>query len=111
MLGTENTYLRAWFGSQKIDLQYVFHEYVCVSQIIRQSGIAVQARQDADFDYSHFVGSLVRSLRRSHLHDAGNRTMAMEIGSEPEPDVDAEPFNTLWLSLRRMTSTRFVSNP
>jgi len=43
--------------------RYVLHEYVCVSQVIWQNGISVQGRQDADIDYSHFVGSFrIRSF-------------------------------------------------
>lgn len=44
---------------------------------------------------SHLVGSFVCSPRHSHLCDASDRTMVMEIVSEPEPDVEVEPFNTL----------------
>jgi len=37
----------------------------------------------------------VRSPRRPHLRDAGDRTLAMEIVSVHESDVDVEPFNTV----------------
>ena len=55
----------------------------------------VPDRQDADIEYSHLVGSFVRSPRRSHLRDAGDRTIATEIFSETGPDVKSEPLNTL----------------
>ena len=52
-------------------------------------------RQDADIEYSHLVSSFVRSPRLSHLRDAGDRTIATELVSQLEPDVDMEPLNTL----------------
>ncbi|KAF8896886.1 hypothetical protein CPB84DRAFT_1815880 [Gymnopilus junonius] len=78
---TENAYLRAWFRSQKIETSATF--------------LMVPGRQDADIEYSHLVGSFVRSPRRSHLRDAGDRTIATEIFPETGPDVESEPINTL----------------
>ncbi|PPQ66690.1 hypothetical protein CVT26_009550 [Gymnopilus dilepis] len=78
---TENAYLRAWFRSQKMETS--------------TTSMMVPGRQDADIEYSHLVGSFVRSPRRSHLRDAGDRTIATEIFSETGPDVKSEPLNTL----------------
>ncbi|KDR73007.1 hypothetical protein GALMADRAFT_745144 [Galerina marginata CBS 339.88] len=78
---TENAYLRAWFRSQKIETS--------------ATSLVVPGRQDADIEYSHLVGSFVRSPRRSHLRDAGDRTIATEILSDPTPDLSSEPLNTL----------------
>jgi SulP family sulfate permease len=78
---TENAYLRAWFRSQKIETS--------------PTSFAVPGRQDADIGWSNLVSSFVRSPRLSHLRDAGDRTIATELISQPEPETDVEPLNTL----------------
>ncbi|KAJ7280204.1 sulfate transporter family-domain-containing protein [Mycena rebaudengoi] len=76
---TENAYLRAWFRSQKSEA----------------SAYVLPGRQDADIAYQDsMAGSLVGSPRRSHLRDAGHRTIAHEI-RPLEPHVLEEPYNTL----------------
>ncbi|KAJ7471937.1 sulfate transporter family-domain-containing protein [Mycena latifolia] len=76
---TENAYLRAWFRSQKSET----------------SAYMLPGRQDANIAYQESVtGSFVGSPRRSHLRDAGHRTIANDVRS-PEPDISAEPYNTL----------------
>ncbi|KAF9039031.1 sulfate anion transporter [Panaeolus papilionaceus] len=77
---TENAYLRAWFKSHKVETTAPF---------------VVPGRQDADIHYSQLVGSFVRSPRRSHLRDAGDRTIASEIYSSIEPEHNFEPLNAL----------------
>ncbi|KAJ7119614.1 sulfate transporter family-domain-containing protein [Mycena epipterygia] len=76
---TENAYLRAWFRSQKSEM----------------SAYMLPGRQDANIAYQEsLAGSLVGTPRRSHLRDAGHRTIANEI--QPlEPGISAEPYNTL----------------
>jgi len=59
------------------------------------NSIGVPGRPNSDIEYSHLVGSFVRSPRRSHLRDAGARTIANEVLSEPPRDFNAEPINTL----------------
>ncbi|KAH9475182.1 hypothetical protein JR316_0012293 [Psilocybe cubensis] len=78
---TENAYLRAWFRSQKMETS--------------PHSLAVPSRRDADIEYSHLVGSFVRSPRRSHLRDVGDRTIAAEVFSEPHPDINYEPLNAV----------------
>jgi len=60
------------------------------------NSVAVPGRQDADIQYSHLIGSFVRSPRRSHLRDAGERTIATEYYSSPQPELYEEPFNTIF---------------
>jgi len=55
--------------------------------------LSIPARQEAE--YSRLVGSLVLSPRRSHIRDAGERTIATETFFPPQPDMSAEPHNTL----------------
>jgi SulP family sulfate permease len=58
--------------------------------------VAIPQRQDtADIEYNRLVGSFVRSPRRSQIRDAGERTIATEIFSTPQPDMSPEPYNTL----------------
>ncbi|KAJ7629529.1 sulfate transporter family-domain-containing protein [Mycena polygramma] len=77
---TENAYLRAWFRSQKTET----------------STYVLPGRQDANLSWHHgsLAGSIAGSPRRSHLQDAGYRTIANEI-RPLEPDISAEPYNTL----------------
>ncbi|KAJ7074561.1 sulfate transporter family-domain-containing protein [Mycena amicta] len=77
---TENAYLRAWFRSQKSETA----PYV-----------TIPGRQDANLAYQESLAdSFVGSPRRSHLRDAGHRTIANE--SRPtELGLAAEPYNTL----------------
>ncbi|KAF9524794.1 sulfate transporter family-domain-containing protein [Crepidotus variabilis] len=76
---TENAYLRAWLKSQKLEISF----------------LAVPGRPDADIGYNHLVGSFVRSPRRSHIRDVGERTIATEIPTYPHPDPAGEPLHTL----------------
>ncbi|KJA17340.1 hypothetical protein HYPSUDRAFT_1023378 [Hypholoma sublateritium FD-334 SS-4] len=78
---TENAYLRAWFHSQKIETS--------------GTTLSVPPRLDPDLEYSHLVGSFVRSPRRSHIRDVGDRTIATEFVPQQRADVDNEPFHTL----------------
>ncbi|KAJ7747683.1 sulfate transporter family-domain-containing protein [Mycena maculata] len=79
---TENAYLRAWFRSQK-------------SETSAYSRRLLPGRQDANIAYQEsLAGSLVGSPRRSHIREAGHRTIASDMRS-PEPDISAEPYNTL----------------
>jgi SulP family sulfate permease len=73
---TENAYLRAWFRSQKAEM----------------TPVVLPGRQDADIT---FLQSLASSPRRSHLHDAGTRTIANETAPRVELGAAAEPHNTL----------------
>ncbi|KAF7416286.1 hypothetical protein PC9H_002551 [Pleurotus ostreatus] len=75
---TENAYLRAWFRSHKTEI----------------SAYALPGRREADIQ---FAESLVSSPRISHLHDAGNRTIAQAQGFHHDVNVEdhLEPFNTL----------------
>ncbi|KAJ7640445.1 sulfate transporter family-domain-containing protein [Mycena polygramma] len=77
---TENAYLRAWFRSQKTET----------------STYVLPGRQDANLSWHQgsLAGSIAGSPRRSHLQDAGYRTIANEI-RPLEPDISAEPYNTL----------------
>ncbi|KAF8197043.1 sulfate transporter family-domain-containing protein [Pholiota molesta] len=77
---TENAYLRAWFQSQKIE--------------VSSNTLSVPNRADPNIEYSHLVGSFVRSPRRSHIRDAGDRTIAT-VSIQPHPDINLEPLNTL----------------
>ncbi|KAF4622171.1 hypothetical protein D9613_009345 [Agrocybe pediades] len=77
---TENAYLRAWFRAQKVEMP---------------APLSVSGRHNSDIEYSHLVGSFVRSPRRSHLRDAGERTIANEMLAEPPLEFDPEPLNTL----------------
>jgi len=74
---TENAYLRAWFASQKVETH----------------AVALPGRQD---HVLALEGSLSATPRRSHLLDAGFRTIARE---HSPPDVplseEPEPYNTL----------------
>jgi len=72
---TENAYLRAWFRSQKAETSPM---------------VALPGRQDADIAFQR---SLASSPRRSHLDDAGNRTIAHS--TIPHPPDEEEPYNTL----------------
>jgi len=72
---TENAYLRAWFRSQKVET----------------IPVVLPGRQDYDVA---FCQSLAGSPRRSHLHDAANRTIASALAPRPNPE-HTEPFNTL----------------
>ncbi|KAJ7207976.1 sulfate transporter family-domain-containing protein [Mycena pura] len=76
---TENEYLRAWFRSQKAE--------TC--------GSLLPGRQDANVAYQDSLGdSFVGSPRRSHLRDAGHRTIANErLAADISPPP--EPYNTL----------------
>ncbi|KAJ7675474.1 sulfate transporter family-domain-containing protein [Mycena rosella] len=77
---TENAYLRAWFRSQKSET----------------SAYMLPGRQDANIAYQEsLIGSFAGSPRRSHLRDAGHRTIANEIRPLEPPDISAEPYNTL----------------
>ncbi|KAF7290582.1 Sulfate transporter family protein [Mycena indigotica] len=76
---TENAYLRAWFRSQKSET----------------SPYVIPGRQDSNLAYQEsLAGSFVGSPRRSHLRDAGHRTIANET-RPTELGVAAEPYNTL----------------
>ncbi len=55
--------------------------------------VTIPGGQEAE--YNRLVGSLVLSPRRSHIRDAGERTIATEIFSTLQPDMSAEPHNTL----------------
>ncbi|KAJ7021466.1 sulfate transporter family-domain-containing protein [Mycena alexandri] len=78
---TENAYLRAWFRSQKSEV--TAHTYT------------LPGRQDRNIAYQEsFADSFVGSPRRSHLRDAGHRTIANEV-PPLEPGISAEPYNTL----------------
>ncbi|KAJ7153000.1 sulfate transporter family-domain-containing protein [Mycena filopes] len=80
---TENAYLRAWFRSQKSEASA--HTY----------SLPLPGRQDANIAYQEsFADSFVGSPRRSHLRDAGHRTIANEVRPS-SPGVSAEPYNTL----------------
>ncbi|KAJ7186860.1 sulfate transporter family-domain-containing protein [Mycena filopes] len=80
---TENAYLRAWFRSQKSEA--TAHTY----------SLSLPGRQDANIAYQEsFADSFVGSPRRSHLRDAGHRTIANEVRPS-SPGVSAEPYNTL----------------
>ncbi|KAJ7577964.1 sulfate transporter family-domain-containing protein [Mycena floridula] len=74
---TENAYLRAWFRTQKINttLPFVF-----------------PGRQDADISDQQSLSSVVASPRLSHLHEAGFRTIANEVGIFED---SAEPHGTI----------------
>ncbi|KAJ6632540.1 sulfate transporter family-domain-containing protein [Mycena sp. CBHHK59/15] len=77
---TENAYLRAWFRSQKSETSAY-----CES---------LPGRQVTDIAYQEtLAGSLAGSPRRSHLRDAGRRTIANEV--RPLESSTAEPYNTL----------------
>ena len=43
---------------------------------VTHPNVAVPARLDPDLEYSHLVGSFVRSPRQSHIRDVGDRTIA-----------------------------------
>ncbi|KAF9483648.1 sulfate anion transporter [Pholiota conissans] len=78
---TENAYLRAWFQSQKIE--------------VSSSTLSVPARPSSNLEYSHLVGSFVKSPRRSHIRDVGDRTIATEFSTQLQPDFDTEPIHTI----------------
>ncbi|KAF4588225.1 hypothetical protein EYR38_010192 [Pleurotus pulmonarius] len=75
---TENAYLRAWFRSHKTEI----------------SAYALPGRREADIQFAESLGT---SPRISHLHDAGNRTIAQAQGFQHNVNVEdrLEPFNTL----------------
>ncbi|KAF7293231.1 Sulfate transporter family protein [Mycena chlorophos] len=76
---TENAYLRAWFRSQKTET----------------SPYSIPGRQDINLAYQESVSdSFVGSPRRSHLREAGHKTIANET-RPTELGVAAEPYNTL----------------
>lgn len=79
-LGTENAYLRAWFRSQKSEAS-AYSE--CASQNQNDESESnfispvLPGRQDANLAFQEsLAGSVVGSPRRSHLRDAGHRTIA-----------------------------------
>ncbi|KAJ7086439.1 sulfate transporter family-domain-containing protein [Mycena belliarum] len=77
---TENAYLRAWFRSQKSET----------------SAYMLPGRQNMNIAYQETLdSSLVGSPRRIHLRDAGHRTIANAADTREEPDISAEPYNTL----------------
>ncbi|KAJ7912514.1 sulfate transporter family-domain-containing protein [Mycena leptocephala] len=78
---TENAYLRAWFRSQKSEA----------------SAYVLPGRQDANLAWNQesLTGSFFGSPRRSHLRDAGRRTIANEPVRPSDPGISAEPYNTL----------------
>ena len=98
-IGTENAYLQAWFKSQKIEMSAAFRApFPLLSLHVifeRVKLVTMPHRQDTDLEYSQLVGSFVRSPRRSHIRDVGERTMATEDFSTPQPNISAEPYNTL----------------
>ncbi|KAF7291504.1 Sulfate transporter family protein [Mycena kentingensis (nom. inval.)] len=76
---TENAYLRAWFRSQKSET----------------AAYVIPGRQDTNLAYQDsLAASFVGSPRRSHLRDAGHRTIANET-RPTELALAAEPYNTL----------------
>ncbi|EAU83619.2 vacuole protein [Coprinopsis cinerea okayama7 len=80
---TENEYLRAWYRSQKMETTAV-------------TALPMPSRRETAIEYHHpLSGSFVRSPRRSHIRDAGDRTIATEIMAQQEPQYTAEPLNTI----------------
>ncbi|KAK7036773.1 hypothetical protein VNI00_011439 [Paramarasmius palmivorus] len=79
---TENCYLRAWFRAQK-ETALPF---------------PLPGRRGSDLPPPLSSVSSVGSPRRSHLHEAGSRTIANDIRT-PSPllnnNIDPEPYNTL----------------
>ncbi|TFK22839.1 hypothetical protein FA15DRAFT_671086 [Coprinopsis marcescibilis] len=79
---TENCYLRAWYNSQKLEMTPA-------------SSLPMPSRREA-IEYHHpFGGSFVRSPRRTHIRDAGDRTIATELIAEQEHCYTTEPLNTV----------------
>ncbi|KIY49603.1 hypothetical protein FISHEDRAFT_40530 [Fistulina hepatica ATCC 64428] len=80
---TENAYLRTWFKSQK-DLT-AFGESL------------LPGRQDAAIRHDEPINSFAASPRLSHMHNAGGRTMLMDVAPHAEVVLTTEePFNTIY---------------
>ncbi|KAK7681788.1 hypothetical protein QCA50_015135 [Cerrena zonata] len=73
---TENSYLRAWFMSQKVET----------------NAVALPGRQS---EAVAFEGSLSSTPRRSHIVDAGLRTIARDQSPDLSFSDNPEPCNTL----------------
>uniref|UniRef100_A0A0W0FIS6 Putative vacuole protein n=1 Tax=Moniliophthora roreri TaxID=221103 RepID=A0A0W0FIS6_MONRR len=81
---TENCYLRAWFRSQK--------------EIALPSALPVFPGRESDTHPPLSSVSSVGSPRRSHLREAGSRTIANDIRTPsplPNNNINPEPYNTL----------------
>lgn len=76
---TENNYLRTWYLTQKHEVSSTF---------------AVPVRREADEDRT-VIGSFVASPRRSHIREAGARTIATEIMTHQEYSPLTEPLSTI----------------
>ncbi|TEB26440.1 hypothetical protein FA13DRAFT_1756329 [Coprinellus micaceus] len=76
---TENIYLRTWYRCHKNEVSTAF---------------AVPVRRETD-EGRYFIGSFIASPRRSHLRDAGDRTIATEITTQQDYSPSPEPLNTI----------------
>ncbi|KAJ2925987.1 hypothetical protein H1R20_g11096, partial [Candolleomyces eurysporus] len=76
---TENVYLRTWYRQQKHEIATAF---------------AVPVRRQTD-EGRLFIGSFVASPRRSHIREAGERTIASELATHQEQALSSEPLNTI----------------
>jgi SulP family sulfate permease len=77
------------FRKRKRRLLFIYHNLLRIYIFT----VTIPGRQEAE--YNPLAGSFILSPRRSHIRDAGERTIATEIFCSPQLDMSSEPQNTL----------------